>query len=99
MLEYWLWRNEIYLYKDDIDQKLKSEHNPLFIPNIPFFSPRRRLCEPEATIPLFHWLSNGKNYPLWDEIKAWSSLRAAGPAGRKLGQDFLLQDTPDIRSL
>jgi hypothetical protein len=24
-------------YIDDIDQKLKSEHHPLFIPNIPFF--------------------------------------------------------------
>jgi len=37
MLEYWIWRNEIYFYIDDIDQKLKSEHHPLFIPNIPFF--------------------------------------------------------------
>jgi hypothetical protein len=37
ILEYWVWRNEIYFYKDVIDQKLKSEHHPLFIPNIPFF--------------------------------------------------------------
>jgi len=26
--------------------------------NIPAFSPRRRLYEPEATIPLFHFLGN-----------------------------------------
>jgi hypothetical protein len=37
MLEYWVWRNEIYFYIKDIDQKLKSEHHPLFIPNISFF--------------------------------------------------------------
>jgi hypothetical protein len=34
MLEYWVWR-------DDYNQKLKSEHHPLFIPNIPY--------------PLFHY--------------------------------------------
>jgi len=37
MLEYWVWRNEIYFYIDDADQKLKLGHHPLFIPNIPFF--------------------------------------------------------------
>jgi len=38
ILEYWLWRNEIYiLINDDIDQRLKLEHYPLLIPNIPFF--------------------------------------------------------------
>jgi hypothetical protein len=37
MLEYWVWRNEIYFYIDDTHQKLKSGHHPLFIPNIPFF--------------------------------------------------------------
>jgi hypothetical protein len=36
MLEYWVWRNEIYFYLDDYDQKLKSGHHPLFIPNIPY---------------------------------------------------------------
>ena len=37
MLEYWVWRIEIYFYMDDTDQKLKSGHHPLFIPIIPFF--------------------------------------------------------------
>jgi hypothetical protein len=37
MLEYWIWRIEIYFYMDDTDQKLKSGHHPLFIPIIPFF--------------------------------------------------------------
>jgi len=39
MLEYWVWRNEIYFYIADIDQKLKSDHHhhPPFILNIPFF--------------------------------------------------------------
>ena len=64
---------------DETDQKLKLGHHPLFIPNIPFFSPSRRLYEPEANIPLFHWLSNGKHYPYG--VKAMS-----GP----LGQDSLL---------
>ena len=45
--EYWVWRNEIYFYIDGTDQKLKSRHHPLLIPNI----------------PLFHWLSNGKHHP------------------------------------
>jgi hypothetical protein len=39
-------------------QKIKSAHHPLLIPNIPFFSPIRKLYEPEATIPLFHGLSD-----------------------------------------
>jgi len=39
--------------KDGIDQIIKSDHHLLAIPNIPFFSPIRRLYEPEATIPLF----------------------------------------------
>jgi hypothetical protein len=37
MLEYWVWRNEIYFYIDGPDRKVKSGHHPLFIPNIPFF--------------------------------------------------------------
>jgi hypothetical protein len=28
-LEYWVWRNEIYFYVDNTDQKLKSGHHPL----------------------------------------------------------------------
>jgi hypothetical protein len=32
----------------------------VFILNIPFFSPIRRLYEPEANIPLFHGLSDGQ---------------------------------------
>ena len=79
MLEYWVWRIEIYFYMDDTDQKLKSGHHPLFIPNIPFISPSRRLCEPEATIPLFHWVSNDKHHPYGVKSKP-------GP----LVQDYLL---------
>ena len=79
MLEYWVWRIEIYFYMDDTDQKLKSGHHPLFIPNIPFISPSRRLYEPEATIPLFHWVSNDKHHPYGVKSKP-------GP----LGQDSLL---------
>jgi hypothetical protein len=37
MLEYGVWRNEIYFYLYSPHQKLKSGHHPLFIPNIPFF--------------------------------------------------------------
>jgi hypothetical protein len=41
-MRYWnvgmlVWRYEIYFNLDDTDQKLKSGHHPLFIPNIPFF--------------------------------------------------------------
>jgi len=36
---------------EDTDQKLKSGHHPLFIPNIPIF-------------PVFHWLTNGKHHLL-----------------------------------
>jgi hypothetical protein len=32
-------------------------------PKIPFFSPIRRLYEPEAIIPLFHGLLDGKKPP------------------------------------
>jgi hypothetical protein len=32
-----VWRNEIYFYLDGTDQKIKSDHHPLLIPNIPFF--------------------------------------------------------------
>jgi len=35
MLEYWVWRNEVYFKKDGSVQKLKSEYHLLFIPNIP----------------------------------------------------------------
>jgi hypothetical protein len=66
IMEYWntevpRLRNEIYFYMDDTDQKIKSGHHPLLIPNIPIFSPRRRLYEPVATIPLFHCLSMGSH--------------------------------------
>jgi len=37
MLEYWVWRNEIYFNLAGPHRKLKSAHRPLFIPNIPFF--------------------------------------------------------------
>jgi hypothetical protein len=37
MLEYWVWRNEIYFYIVELDQRLKLDHHPIFIPNIPFF--------------------------------------------------------------
>ena len=37
-----------------IDDKIKMA-NILLKANIPSFSPRRRLYEPEATIPLFHF--------------------------------------------
>jgi len=36
MLEYWVWRNEIGFYMDDTNQKMKSDQQPLVIPNIPF---------------------------------------------------------------
>jgi hypothetical protein len=44
-MEYWnvgilktsVWPNKIYFYVDGADQKIKSDHHPLFIPNIPFF--------------------------------------------------------------
>jgi hypothetical protein len=36
-------------------QKIKSDPSPPLFPHIPFFSPIRRLSEPEAIIPLFHY--------------------------------------------
>jgi hypothetical protein len=48
---------EVYFYIDDTDLKLKSGHHPLFIPDIPSFSPIRRLYEPEANFPFFPCLS------------------------------------------
>jgi len=65
ILEYWVWRNESYFYMDDTDQKLKSGHHPLLIPNIPIFH--------HSIIPL---VIQRQTTPLWGEIKAWSSLRA-----------------------
>jgi hypothetical protein len=62
MLEYWVWRNEIYFYIVDIDQKLKTGHHPLFIPNIPFFQ--------YSIIPLVIYRHTP---PLLGEIKAGSS--------------------------
>jgi len=44
MLEDWVWRNEICFYMDGTDQKIKSDHHPFLIPNIPFFH--------HSTIPL-----------------------------------------------
>ena len=37
ILEYWVWRNDIYFYMEDTDQELKSGYHPFFIPNIPIF--------------------------------------------------------------
>jgi hypothetical protein len=37
MLEYWVWLNEIYFYMEGMDQKIKSDHHPFLIPNIPLF--------------------------------------------------------------
>jgi len=37
ILEYWVRRNDICFYLEYTDQKLKSGHHPLFIPNIPIF--------------------------------------------------------------
>jgi hypothetical protein len=45
MMEYWnvgilkirVWLNEIYFYMEGMDQKIKSDHHPFLIPNIPFF--------------------------------------------------------------
>jgi len=44
-MEYWnvgilksrVWWDEIYFSIDGTDQKIKSDHHLLFIPNIPFF--------------------------------------------------------------
>jgi hypothetical protein len=67
-MEYWnvgiLGMAELDLfYVDGRDQKIKSDQKLLLIPNIPFFSPIRRLYEPEASIPLFHGFSNGQHHP------------------------------------
>ena len=91
MLEFWVWLNEIYFYiLDDTDQRIKSGHHPLFIPNIPFFSPSRRLYEPEATIPPFHSVSIGKHHIFG--IKSKPGLLGQGPL-------FILQKQPDIADL
>jgi hypothetical protein len=50
------------LFIDGTEQKIKSDHHPLLILNIPFFSPIRRLYEPEATIPLFHGFSDDQHH-------------------------------------
>jgi hypothetical protein len=79
-MEYWsdgmmktrVWRNDIGYYLNGAVHKINSDHNPLLIPKIPLFSPIRRLCEPEATTPLFHGLSDGK-LSLRDVVKARSS--------------------------
>jgi hypothetical protein len=42
----------IYFYIDCTDQKIKSDHHPLFIPNIPFFH--------HSIIPL---VSIGQHHP------------------------------------
>jgi hypothetical protein len=52
MLEYWVWWNEIYFYIDGTEQKLISDHHPLFTPNIPIFH--------HSIIP---WVSGGKHHP------------------------------------
>jgi hypothetical protein len=62
MLEYWVWRDEIYVDLDDPNSKLKSVHHPLFIPNIPFFH--------HSIIP---WVIKGQTSPPWGKIKAWST--------------------------
>jgi len=70
MMEYWnvgilkihVWLNKIYFYMEGMDQKIKSDHHPFLIPNIPFFH--------HSIIPLFH---GGPSTPLWGETKAGSS--------------------------
>jgi hypothetical protein len=67
-MEYWnvgilVKLNEIYFYMDGTDQKIKSDHPPLLMSNIPFFSPIRRLSEPEAISPVFHGSSDGNHHP------------------------------------
>jgi hypothetical protein len=37
MLEYWIWRDEIYFYMDEFHQKFKSGHHALSEPDIPLF--------------------------------------------------------------
>jgi hypothetical protein len=54
MMKTRVWRNDICFYLNGTVQKIKSDHHPLLIAKIALFSPIRRLCEPEATIPLFH---------------------------------------------
>jgi hypothetical protein len=61
MLEYWVWWNEIYFYIDGTEQKLISDHHPLFTPNIPIFH--------HSIIP---WVIWRQTPPLWGEIKALS---------------------------
>ncbi len=53
MLEYWVGWNEIYLIKIVRIKKLKSEHHPLFIPNI----------------PSFHSILNDRFHTTWMEIE------------------------------
>jgi hypothetical protein len=36
-MEYWVWRNKICFYLAGASQKIKSDHHPLLIPNIPLF--------------------------------------------------------------
>ena len=55
-------------FRDGLGQDIKSDHDSLLILNIPFFSPIRRLYEPEAIIPLFHRVSSGKT-PLEVKLK------------------------------
>ena len=82
-MEYWnvgiLGLKElIYFYMDGHGPKIKLDPHSFLILNIPFFSPIRRLCEPEAIIPLFHEVSSSKAQP--SEVK--SELGS-------LGQGFL----------
>jgi hypothetical protein len=48
---------------DGTEQKLISDHHPLFIPNIPIFH--------HSIIP---WVIWRQTPPLWGEIKAWSTV-------------------------
>ena len=75
MLEYWVWRNEVYFKKDGSVQKLKY-HLP-FIPNIPII---HHSIIPMGypmviTIPLV-W---NQSFALWAQIIYFSAGRFRGP--------------------
>ena len=55
---------DLFFYTDGKKHKIKTDSHPPLIPNIPLFSPIRRLYEPEATIPSFHPESKAKSTPL-----------------------------------
>jgi hypothetical protein len=52
MLKYWVWRNEIYFYIDDMAQKLNQNIIRFSYPIFHF-----------STIPLFHWIFESIHHP------------------------------------